>query len=129
MFTHWTSNSSQQLNLPYTILQPVIPGKQITIETHEEWAVHYYNKLIVVIIKAIDINNVIYCTDKQYWLITIHGVEDTLIHIVPSKTLTKHLLKQKDKLKSIKMGVHSIKQAMILSNGIYQHMTSNSMNK
>ena len=36
MFTHWTSNSSQQLNLPYTVLQPVISGKQVTIKTPEE---------------------------------------------------------------------------------------------
>ena len=33
----------------------------------------------------------------------IHGAGDTLIHIVPSNTLRKHLLKQKSKMKSIKM--------------------------
>ena len=70
-----------------------------------------------------------HCVNNQYQLITIHRADNTLIHIKPSKTLTKYLLKQKDKLKSIKMGVHSIKQAMILPNGIYHHITSNSMKK
>ena len=43
--------------------------------------------------------------DEGYQLIMIYGAGDTLIHIVPSKTLRKHLLKQKDKMKSIKTGV------------------------
>ena len=55
-----------------------------------------------------NINYITHCINKQYQLITIHGPGDTLIHIVSSKTLTKHLLKQKDKLKSIKTGVYCI---------------------
>ena len=65
-----------------------------------------------------------YCTDEDYQLITIHGVDDTLIHVKPSKTLQKRLLKQKDKAKSIKTGVNQIQQALLLPNGI-QHRTSN----
>ena len=70
-----------------------------------------------------------YCIDEQYQLITIQGAEDTLIHIIPSKTLMKHLLKQKDKPKSIKTEVHCINQLMMLPNGFYHHMTSNLINK
>ena len=64
MFTHQISDLSQQHNLSYTMLQSIIPGKIITIETIDERAVQYYNKLIVVIMKVIDINNITYCTDK-----------------------------------------------------------------
>ena len=56
-----------------------------------------------------DIQYITYYTDNQYQLITIHGAGDTLIHIVLSKTLTKYLLKQKDKPNSIKTGVYCIK--------------------
>ena len=66
------------------MLQSIIPGKIITIETIDERAVQYYNKLIVVIIKVIDINNITYCTDKQYRLITIYRAEDMLIYIISS---------------------------------------------
>ena len=40
-----------------------------------------------------DIQYVTHCTNDQYQLITIYRVGDTLIHILPSKTLIKHLLK------------------------------------
>ena len=123
------NNTTQPLDIPQTLIQPFIPGKQVTFKTPEEQAVRHYNKLIITIMKVIDIQYITHYMDNQYRLITIHRADNTLIHIKPSKTLTKHLLKQKDKLKSIKIGVHSIKQAMILSNGIYYHMTSNSMNK
>ena len=55
----------------------------------------------------------------------IHGAEDTLIHIVPSKTLRKHLLKQKDKTRAIKTGVICVKQATSLTNRIMYYETSN----
>ena len=55
----------------------------------------------------------------------IHGAGDTLIHIVPSKTLRKHLLKQKDKTKSIKTGVICITQSIPLTNGITYYGMSN----
>ena len=65
-----------------------------------------------------------HCTDEDYQLITIHGVDDTLIHVKPSKTLRKRLLKQKDKAKSIKTRVNQIQQALLLLNRM-QHRTSN----
>ena len=74
--------------------------------------------------KVMDLQYITYCTDKEYCLITIHGADNTLIHIKPSKTLKKWLLKQKDKTKSIKTGVNVIQQALLLPNRI-QHQTSN----
>ena len=75
--------------------------------------------------KTIEIPYVTHCTDEGYQLITIHRAGDTLIHIVPSKTLRKHLLKQKGKMKSIKTGVICITQSTPLTNGImYYRMTN-----
>ena len=71
------------------------------------------------------IQHVTHCTDEGYQLIMIHGAEDTLIHIVPSKTLRKHLIKQKDKTKSIKTRVISVTQSTPLTNGIMYYGTSN----
>ena len=47
-----------------------------------------------------------------------------LIHIVPSIQLSKHLLKQKDKEKSIKTGVYLVSKPTMLptSNEKYTHM-------
>ena len=75
--------------------------------------------------KAIDLQYVTHCTDKEYQLITIHRAGDTLIHMVPSKTLRKHLLKQKDKMKLIKTRVICVKQSTPLMNGIMYYGTSN----
>ena len=119
------NNTTQTLNIPYTLIQPVIPGKQITIETTEEWAVQRYENLILSIMKAIDLQYVTHCTNNEYQLITIHRADDTLIHIKLSKTLMKQLLKQKDKPKSIKTGVNQIHQSSLLLNRIIHHMTSN----
>ena len=55
----------------------------------------------------------------------IYGAGDTLIHIVPSKILRKHLIKQKDKTKSIKTGIIYVKQSISLTNGITYYGTSN----
>ena len=63
--------------------------------------------------KVIDIQYITHCINDQYQLITIYGAGEILIHIIPGKTLTKHLLKQKDKQNSIKTGVHCIKQLTI----------------
>ena len=49
---------------------------------------------------------------------------NTLIHIKPSKKLTKQLIKQKGKTNSIKTRVNLIHQASLLPNGIY-HQISN----
>ena len=99
------NHPTQTLNIPYTFLQPVIPGKQLSYETLKQQAIRHYKDFILNIMKLMDLQCVTHCTDKDYQLITIHGADDTLIHIKPSKTLWKQLLKQKDKTKSIKTGV------------------------
>ena len=71
-----------------------------------------------------DLQCITHCANEDYQLITIHGADDTLIHVKPSKTLQKRLLKQKDNAKSIKTGVNWIQQASLLPNGM-QHRTSN----
>ena len=71
-----------------------------------------------------DLQYITHCMDDDYQLITIHGADDTLIHIKPSKTLRKQLLKQKDKARSIKTGVNQIHQAFLLLNRT-QYQTSN----
>ena len=75
--------------------------------------------------KTMGIPYVTHCMDEGYQLIMIQGTGDTLIHIVPSKTLRKHLLKQKDKMKSIKTGVICITQSTPLMNGIMYYEMSN----
>ena len=119
------NNGTQTSHIPHTLIQPVISRTTVYIKTPEEWTIRHYDELIITIMKAMDIQYITYCTDDQYWLITIHGAGETLIHIVPSKTLTKHLLKQKDKRNSIKTGVYCIKQLTILPNSTYHYMTSN----
>ena len=74
--------------------------------------------------KVMNLQCITHCADKDYQLIMIHGVDDTLIHVKPSKTLWKRLLEQKDKAKSIKTGVNWIQQSLLLLNG-NQHRTSN----
>ena len=119
------NNTTQTLNIPYTLIQPVIPSKQVTFKTPKQQAIWHYEYFILSIIKVMDLQYITHCTDNEYQFITIHGADDMLIHIKPSKTLTKWLLKQKNKPKSIKTGVHCIKQSMILSNRTYHYMTSN----
>ena len=123
------NNTTQPLNIPYTLIQPVIPGKTVHIKTNEEQTVRHYDELIITIMKVMDIQYITHCTDKQYRLITIHGARDTLIYIIPSKTLQKHLLKQRDQSNSIKTRVHIIKQSMLLPNGNYHHITLNLINE
>ena len=119
------TNATQTLNIPYTLIQPVIPGKQLTFETPKQQAICHYEDFILSIMKVMDLQYITHCTDEEYWLITIHGADDTLIHIKPSKTLTKWLLKQKNKGKSIKTRVNQIQQALLLPNRVNQHVTSN----
>ena len=118
------STITQHSHSPYTLI-PVIPGKQLHGKTKEEQAVKHYDELIHTIMKTIEIPYVTYCMDEGYQLIMIHGAGDTLIYIVPSKTLRKHLLKQKDKTKSIKTRVICITQSIPLTNGITYYGTSN----
>ena len=107
MFCHWTSDSSYQ-DYSLTILKPICLQQQIIQEIVEEQGIQYYNKLIVAIMKAMNVNNVTHCTNDNYRLITIQGVEGMLIHIVPSYSLSRLLNKQKGKKNSIKTGVHNI---------------------
>ena len=118
------NNTMQTLNIPYTLIQPVIPGKQLTYETPKQLAIQHYEDFILSIMKVMDLQYITHCMDDDYQLITIHGADDTLIHIKPSKTLRKRLLKQKDKTRSIKTGVNQIYQASLLPNGT-QYQTSN----
>ena len=103
----------------------MIPGKQVHFETKEKQAVKHYDKLIHSIMKVMEIQYVTHCMDDGYQLIIIHRAEDTLIHIVLSKTLRKHLLVQKGKTKSIKTSVICVKQATLLTNRITYYETSN----
>ena len=115
---------TQHSQLPYTLL-PVIPGKQVHFDIKEEQAVKHYDELIHAIMKVMEIQYITHCTDKDYQLIIIHRAGDTLIYIILSKTLRKHLLKQKDKMKSIKTRVTCVKQLTPLINGIMYYETSN----
>ena len=118
------NNTMQTLNIPYTLIQPVIPGKSLAYKTPKQLVIWHYEDFILNIMKVMDLQYITHCTDHKYWLITIHGADDTLIHIKPSKTLTKRLLKQKGKANSIKTRVNLIQQALLLLNRI-QHWTSN----
>ena len=118
------NNNTQTLNIPYTLIQPVIPGKQIIYKTPKQQAIWYYEDFILSIMKVMDLQYITHCTNDEYRLITIHGADNTLIHIKPSKTLTKQLLKQKNKANSIKTGVNQIQQTSLLPNRT-QYRTSN----
>ena len=69
--------------------------------------------------KAINVNNVIHCTDDNYRLITIQGVGEMLIHIVSSYSLSRLLNKQKGKKNSIKTGVHNIHSLRLIPDNIH----------
>ena len=70
MFYYWTSDSSHQ-DYPITILKPIHLKQQIIQETVEEQGIQYYNKLVIAIMKAMNVNNVTHCTDNNYRLIMI----------------------------------------------------------
>ena len=118
------NNNTQSLNIPYTLTQLVIPGRQVTFETPEQQAIWYYEDFILSIMKVMDLQYITHCTDDEYQLITIHGADDMLIHIKPSKILMRWLMKQKNKANSIKTRVNVIQQASLLPNRV-QHQTSN----
>ena len=119
------NHPTQIHNIPYTLIQPVIPGKQLIYETLEQQAIRHYEDLILNIMKVMDLQCIAHCTDDDYQLITIQGGDDTLIHIKPSKTLRKRLLQQKkDKTKFIKTGVNRVQQASLLPNGNQERTTN-----
>ena len=66
------NNTTQTLNIPYTLIQPVIPGKQLTYETPEQLAIRHYEDFILSIMKVMDLQCITHCTDDDYQLITIH---------------------------------------------------------
>ena len=102
------NHPTQTLNIPYTLIQPVIPGKQLAYKTPKQLVIWHYEDFILDIMKVMDLQCITHCVDNDYQLITIQGADDILIHIKPSKTLWKQLLKQKDKSKSIKTGVNLV---------------------
>ena len=65
------NNTMQTLNIPYTLIQPVIPGKQLTYETPKQLAIRYYEDFILNIMKVMDLQCKAHCTDDDYQLITI----------------------------------------------------------
>ena len=83
------NHTTQTLNILYTLIQPVIPGRQFSYETPEQLAICHYEDFILNIMKVMDLQCIAHCTDNDYQLITIQGADNTLIHIKPSKTLRK----------------------------------------
>ena len=119
------NHTTQTLNIPYTLIPPVIPGKQLIYETLEQQAIRHYEDFILNIKKVMDVQCIAHCTDEDYQLITIQGADDTLIHIKPSKMLRKQLLQQrKNKTRFIKTRVNRVQQASLIPNG-NQQRTSN----
>ena len=49
------NHTTRTLNIPYTLIQPVIPGKQLTYETLEQRAVRHYEDFILDIMKVMDL--------------------------------------------------------------------------
>ena len=119
------NNTTQTLNISYTLIQPVIPGKQLIHEIHKQLAIQHYEDFILSIMKVMDLQYITHCMDDDYQLITIHRADNTLIHIKPSKTLRKRLLQQrKNNGRFIKTVVNRIQQTSSLPNGS-QYRTSN----
>ena len=119
------NHPTQTLNIPYTLIQPVIPGKQLTYETLKQQAIWHYEDFILDIMKVMDLQCIAHCTDDDYQLITIQGADDTLIHIKPSETLRKRLSTQKkNKRRSIKTRVNWIQQTSLLPNGTQYWMSN-----
>ena len=60
------NHTTQTLNIPYTLIQPVIPGKQLTYETPEQLTIQHYEDFILSIMKVMDLQYITHCTDKEY---------------------------------------------------------------
>ena len=60
------NNTTQTPNIPYNLMQPVIPGKQLTFETPEQQAIQHYEDFILSIMKVMDLQYITHCTDKEY---------------------------------------------------------------
>ena len=59
------NNITPTSQIPFNLI-PVIPGKQVSFETPEEQSVRHYDKLIIAIMKVMDIQYITYCTNDQY---------------------------------------------------------------
>ena len=57
------NNNTQPFNISYTLIQPVIPSKQITFKTLEEQSVRHYDEFIISIMKVIDIQYITHCAN------------------------------------------------------------------
>ena len=93
MFNNTTQPYIQTTTMPYTMLRPTIITTIISTEMEEKQTIHYYNEIIITIMKVIGLNTITYCTDKQYQLITLQEEENMLIYIIPNIQLIKHLIK------------------------------------
>ena len=60
------NNTTQTLTLPYTLIQPVIPGKQFVYKTPEQLAIWHYEDFILTIMKVMDLQYITHCTDDKY---------------------------------------------------------------
>ena len=83
------NHTTQTLNISYTLIQPVIPGRQLAYETPEQLAIRHYEDFILNIMKVMDLQYITHYINNDYQLITIHRADNTLIHIKPSKTLRR----------------------------------------
>ena len=49
------NHTTQTLNISYTLIQPVIPGKPLTYETPEQLVIRHYKDFILSIMKVMDL--------------------------------------------------------------------------
>ena len=49
------NHPTQNLNIPYSFLQPVIPGRQLLYETPEQQAIRHYENFILDVMKVMDL--------------------------------------------------------------------------
>ena len=92
------NHTTQTLNIPYTLIQPVIPGKQLTYETRRQQAIRHYEDFILDIMKVMELQCIAHCADEDYQLITIQGGDDMLIHINQARLLgNDYCIKRKTK--------------------------------
>ena len=57
------NNTTQTLNISYTLIQPVIPGKQVTFETPKQQAIQHYKDFVLSVMKVMDLQYITHCID------------------------------------------------------------------
>ena len=60
------NNTTQTLNIPYTLIQLVIPGKQLIYETPKQLVIRHYKDFILSIMKVMNLQYITHCTDDNY---------------------------------------------------------------